>query len=165
MAAHVQSVERAVAILHLLAMEDASTSLGHVAASLGLAKATTHGLLATLRELCLAYPRAAERTSHGRPNWFTTKTFASYGAHVKGSHGDTSLARALVIKPDPDHRDLLLGDDRFVVPAYDGPSGWLALPLDAHEPDWDEVDALIEESYRQTAPAARLRELDAWRPG
>ncbi len=122
-------------------------------------------LLATLRELCLAYPRAAERTSHGRPNWFTTRTFASYGAHVKGSHGDTSLARALVIKPDPDHRDLLLGDDRFVVPAYDGPSGWLALPLDAHEPDWDEVDALIEESYRQTAPAARLRELDARRPG
>lgn len=51
MAAHVQSVGRAVAILHLLAIEDTPTSLGHVAASLGLAKATTHGLLSTLREV------------------------------------------------------------------------------------------------------------------
>lgn len=51
MAAHIQSVERAAAILHLLAMEEAPTSLGQVAASLGLAKATTHGLLATLREV------------------------------------------------------------------------------------------------------------------
>ncbi len=47
-----------------------------------------------------------------------------------------------------------------MVPGYDGPYGWLALPLDAHEPDWDEVDALIEESYRQTRRLG-LRELDA----
>ena len=51
MPAHVQSVGRAAAILHLLAIEDTPTSLGHVAASLGLAKATTHGLLSTLREV------------------------------------------------------------------------------------------------------------------
>lgn len=118
-------------------------------------------LLARLRTLCLAYPGAAERISHGRPQWYTTATFASYGGHLKGSHDDTSLARALLFKPEADHRALLLDDERFVVPGYVGPAGWLALPLDAAGLDWDEVDDLIEESFRQTAPAARRRELDA----
>jgi len=49
--ARVQSVERAAAILQLLAVEDAPTSLGQLAAGLGLAKATTHGLVQTLRDV------------------------------------------------------------------------------------------------------------------
>lgn len=48
MAARVQSVERAAAILQVLAIEDTPTSLGQLAAALGLAKATTHGLVQTL---------------------------------------------------------------------------------------------------------------------
>jgi DNA-binding IclR family transcriptional regulator len=50
-AARVQSVERAAALLQVLALEDAPTSLGHLAAALGLAKPTTHGLLQTLRDV------------------------------------------------------------------------------------------------------------------
>ena len=87
-------------------------------------------ILAQVRALALAFPEAQERVSHGRPLWFTTNQFAIYGGHVKGTHGDTSLARALIFKPDADHRDLLLRDERFVVPAYHGPSGWLAIALD-----------------------------------
>lgn len=48
MAARIQSVERAAAILQVLAVENAPTSLSQVAASVGLAKATTHGLVQTL---------------------------------------------------------------------------------------------------------------------
>ncbi|MFC5380135.1 IclR family transcriptional regulator [Aquipuribacter nitratireducens] len=44
----IQSVERAVAVLRLLATGPRPLSLGEVAGSLGLPKATTHGLLATL---------------------------------------------------------------------------------------------------------------------
>lgn len=51
MAARVQSVERAAAILQLLAVEDAPTSLGQLATALGMAKATTHGLVQTLRDV------------------------------------------------------------------------------------------------------------------
>ena len=51
MATRVQSVERAAAILQVLAVEDAPTSLGQLAAALGLAKATTHGLVQTLRDV------------------------------------------------------------------------------------------------------------------
>ena len=118
-------------------------------------------ILARLRELALSFPGAAEKVSHGRPVWFTTSQFAMYGGHVKGSHGDTSLERALMFKPDADHRDLLLGDERFVVPAYVGPFGWLAIALDTWEPSWDEVLDLIDESFRMTAPPKLVKELDS----
>lgn len=118
-------------------------------------------ILARLREVALAFPGAQERVSHGRPNWFTKNQFAAYGGHVKGSHHDESLARALIFKPDADHRDLLLGDERFVVPGYHGPFGWLAIALDTWEPGWDEVADLVEESYRMTAHPKLVRELDA----
>lgn len=118
-------------------------------------------ILAALRELALGFPGAREKVSHGRPVWFTTKQFALYGAHVKGSHDDDSLRRALVFKPDADHRELLLDDERFVVPAYEGAYGWLALALDRWEPSWDDVADLVEESFRMTAPPRLVRELDA----
>ena len=51
MAGSVQSVERAAAILELLAGESAPTPLAHIASSLGLAKGTAHGLVQTLRQV------------------------------------------------------------------------------------------------------------------
>lgn len=118
-------------------------------------------LLGRLRALALAYPGASERVSHGRPLFCTKKVFAIFGGVVKGSHDDPSLSRSLVFFPDDDHRDLLLQDERFVIPAYDGAYGWLCLPLDRGEPDWDEVADLLDESYRLTAPPGLIKLLDA----
>lgn len=39
-------------------------------------------LLASVRDLALAFPGADEKVSHGRPAFFTTKVFCYYG----GSH-------------------------------------------------------------------------------
>lgn len=50
MAGSIQSVERAAAILRLLAARDHRLGLTEVATALGLAKATTHGLLRTLQK-------------------------------------------------------------------------------------------------------------------
>ncbi|WP_097329189.1 IclR family transcriptional regulator [Paractinoplanes atraurantiacus] len=47
----VQSIERAAAVLRLLAGESGPLSLGQIARSLDLAKGTTHGILATLRHV------------------------------------------------------------------------------------------------------------------
>ncbi|MCT1710526.1 MmcQ/YjbR family DNA-binding protein [Dietzia cinnamea] len=119
-------------------------------------------LLARLRQVCLTLPDAAEKVSHGRPNWFTTKVFAVFGGSIKGDHSDPLLARALLFLPDPEERTALEQDARFHVPAYYGPAGWLALPLDGGggEPDWDEVAELVESSYRQTAGVRRVARLD-----
>jgi DNA-binding IclR family transcriptional regulator len=47
----VQSVERAAAILRLLAEEDEPTGLAQIASALGLAKGTVHGILHTLQDV------------------------------------------------------------------------------------------------------------------
>jgi DNA-binding IclR family transcriptional regulator len=51
MPARVQSVERAAAILQVLAIEAQPTPLSHLASALGLAKGTTHGLVQTLKDV------------------------------------------------------------------------------------------------------------------
>ena len=43
--------------------------------------------------------------------------------------------------------------ERYFFPKYVGPKGWVGVRIDlAHEPDWDEVEELIMESYCLTAP-------------
>jgi hypothetical protein len=50
-----------------------------------------------------------------------------------------------------EERPALLGDSRFYVPAYFGPSGWVALDFTAAPVDWGEVAELMEASYCQVA--------------
>jgi hypothetical protein len=66
----------------------------------------------------------------------------------------------LIIKPDGDERTPLLQDERFYSPPYFGPSGWLALDLEAAPVDWDEIRELADASYRQVALKRMLRALD-----
>lgn len=121
-------------------------------------------LLARLRELCRALPDAFELVTHGRPGFKAGEAgrlFAVYGGTRKVRPGEHERHdRALLFKPDPAERDGLLGEGRFFVPAYVGPSGWLGLDLDRAGTDWAEVAELVDASYRQVAPAALLRQLD-----
>ena len=120
--------------------------------------------LASVRALALSLPGAAEKRSHGSPNFFTRKVFAVFGGSLKGDHYSPVARNALLFLPDASEREALIGDKRFFVPAYFGPSGWLGLSFHlvggVEAVDWDEVAELIEMSYRLTAPAALVRELD-----
>ena len=118
-------------------------------------------LLIRLRELVLALPEAAEKVSHGRPNFYTVKVFAMFGGVVKGDHYADDYARSVVFLPDADERVALLADERFFVPGYVGAYGWIGLDLAVGEVDWTEVRELVEMSYRNTAPARLVRLLDA----
>lgn len=120
--------------------------------------------LARLREICLALPAAAEKSSHGRPTFFTKKTFAIFGGTVKGDHFDDRRAQSVLVLLEPSERAGLLADERFFVPAYHGAAGWIGLnfrPLTPDQVDWDEVAELVELSYRQTATVTLRRQLDA----
>jgi hypothetical protein len=116
--------------------------------------------LVRLREICLALPGAAEKVSHGRPNFFTRKVFAIYGATVKGDHWSTQRDRSVQVLPDPDEHAALQRDGRFFVPAYTGAAGWLGLDLTVAAVDWTEVAELVEASYRNTAGKRLVAELD-----
>ena len=119
--------------------------------------------LVRVREICLALPGASEKRSHGSPTFFTRKVFATFGGSLKGDHYSPVARQALLFLPDTSEREALIGDERFFVPAYVGPSGWLGLSfhsMGVDEVDWLEVGELIEMSYRLTAPAPLIREVD-----
>ena len=118
-------------------------------------------LLARVRELALALPGAAEKVSHGRPAFFTTKVFAYYGGSRKVDGVYEQHGQSLVVKPDAGEHRALVQDPRCYVPAYLGPSGWVGLDLDGSEVDWSEVAELLELSFRETAGTRLVAQLDA----
>jgi predicted DNA-binding protein (MmcQ/YjbR family) len=101
--------------------------------------------LADLRAACARFPESTEVEAWGRPTFRAGKRmFAVFEGQKEHRFG-------LVFKPEPSESPALLADPRFYVPAYYGPSGWLALDLTAAAVDWAEVGELLEGSYRQVA--------------
>ena len=115
--------------------------------------------LTELREICLALPEATEVEAWGRPTFRANKIFALFSGIEDRPFG-------VIFKPDDDERPALLEDPRFYSPPYYGPSGWLTLDFQAAPVDWQEVEELVETSYRRIAIKRQLRALDARRqPG
>lgn len=116
-------------------------------------------ILARVRVIAHAFPGADEKESHGRPAFYTRKVFGYYGGSMRADGGWEPHDQAIIFLPDPVERHALEADDRFWIPAYLGPSGWLGLDLGA-DSDFDEVAELFEESFRATAPKRLVAELD-----
>ena len=116
--------------------------------------------LRELRGVALALPEAREKISHGHPVFFTKKVFAIFGAVVKGDHFSDRYRQSVVFLPDAIERAALIEEERYFVPAYYGPAGWLGLSFATEEPDWQEVAELVEMSYRNTATKTLVRRLD-----
>ena len=116
--------------------------------------------LEQLRRLALALPNADEKVSHGRPAFFTKKVFAYYGGSLKVGGDWIEHPRSVIVQPDGSDRRALLDDARTFVPAYLGPSGWIGIDLDDRT-DWSEIAELLDASYRLTASARDVGQLDA----
>lgn len=116
-------------------------------------------ILARVRRIALSLPDSAEKVSHGRPAFHTTKVFAYYGGALKVDGAWVQHPQAIVVKPDPGDARALTEDPRAFVPAYLGPSGWLGLDLDG-DTDPAEIAELIEDSFRRTASPRSIRRLD-----
>ena len=116
-------------------------------------------LLARVRAIALALPEAEEKISHGRPTFYTQKVFCYYGGSVRIDQEWIAHDAAIMVRPDPDDDPALRQDQRFWVPAYLGPSGWLGIDLD-DDTDWREIGELIDASYRVTAPRRLVQALD-----
>lgn len=107
--------------------------------------------LTRLRKLCLALPEAHEVEAWGEPTFrVRNKLFAMY-ADAGNHHGNGRSA--VWCKAVPDNQTLMIkaAPDRFFVPPYVGPSGWVGIWLD-RQADWRELAELLEDSYRLVAP-------------
>ena len=78
------------------------------------------------------------------------RTFAYYLDDHRGDEGIVGV----VCKAHWGENEALAAahPDRYYIPAYLGPKGWLGLRLDTDRVDWDEVAARVTESYALVAP-------------
>jgi len=100
-----------------------------------------------IREMCLALPEAVERPFEGHTfPAFRVRDKIFVMAHDEGG-------ATVTLKAPPGVQQILVGDDpeRFFVPRYVGSKGWVGVHVDV-APDWEELQGLIEDSYRLTAP-------------
>ena len=106
--------------------------------------------LTRLSKICLALPEAT-RTNQGRHAAFLVrkKTFAYF---LNDHHGDGIVAVTCKVFPGDNKALIAAQPERFYMPAYIGPKGWVALRLDVGKVDWDEVAQLVACSYRLVAP-------------
>jgi hypothetical protein len=116
-------------------------------------------LVERLRKICLAFPEAGERLSHGEPTWFAGKgkVFAMLDNH---HHGSPHLAVWLP-QPIGAQQTLIEADPhRFFRPPYVGPSGWVGVVLDT-KPNWKMVEELVRESFIHVATQKLVAQLTA----
>ncbi len=107
--------------------------------------------LPRLRKVCLALPEAHEVEAWGEPTFrVKNKLFAMY-ADAKNHHGKGR--HAVWCKAAPGNQALMIqaAPDRFFVPPYVGPFGWVGIWLD-RKTDWKELKELLRDGYRLVAP-------------
>ena len=104
--------------------------------------------IARVRAICLALPEAEERPFGGhtapafrvRDKLFVMTSEDGTSMTMKAPRG----AQQVLVASEP---------ERFFVPKYVGPKGWIGVRLDLRAaPDWDEMAEMIMESYFLTAP-------------
>jgi len=106
-------------------------------------------VLQRLREICLAFPNASERLSHGAPTFFVRDKRA-FLMVMDNHHGDGRFA---IWCAAPEGMQQLLVDtdpDKFFVPPYVGHRGWLGVRLDRGL-DWNELAGIAEDAYAERA--------------
>jgi hypothetical protein len=109
-----------------------------------------------LRRICLALPEAHEVEAWGEPTFrVRNKIFAMYASI--GHH--TQDRPAVWLKAGPGNQAFLVraAPDRFFVPPYVGPSGWVGVWLDG-DVDWEELAGLARDAWRLTAPKKLVKE-------
>jgi len=83
------------------------------------------------------------------------RTFAYY---VNYPHGGDPISLCCKAPPGEASRLVTADPERFFIPRYLGPRGWIGFRLDLNHLDWEEVNRLLFESYQLVAPK-RLAEL------
>ena len=108
-----------------------------------------------LRALCLGFPDAVEKRSHGEPTWFAGKgkVFAMLDNH---HHGSEHLAVWLPRPPGVQETLVAADPARCFRPPYVGPAGWVGVVLDGAS-NWELVATLLREAFLHVA-GTRLRE-------
>jgi hypothetical protein len=114
-----------------------------------MTRVTKKDAIVRVRKICMTFPATEERLSHGAPTFFAggKKTFVMF---LDDHHGDGRLAIWCAAPPGVQATLVDEEPERFFVPAYVGPRGWVGVRLDV-DVDWDEVAGIIDDGWREVA--------------
>ncbi len=115
--------------------------------------------LERVSEICAELPEATRELS-GRHAVFKVRgrTFAYY---LDDHHGDGMVGVVFKAPAGGNEGLIAANPDRFYMPAYIGPRGWVGLRLDTRSVDWTEVADFVTDSYLAVAPKPLAAELEA----
>lgn len=106
--------------------------------------------LTQVKEICLDLPETECQRHDSHASFLVRKKNFAY--YLDNHHGDGIIAITCKVAPGDNQLLAQTQPERFYLPAYIGPRGWVALRLDCGEIDWEEVRELLQESYRRLAP-------------
>jgi predicted DNA-binding protein (MmcQ/YjbR family) len=106
--------------------------------------------LGRISKICSAWPEVTVERSGSHVTFRVRKKVFAY--FLDNHHGDGIVS--VCIKTElGENREMARQDpQRFYLPAYIGPRGWVGLRLDRPPVDWRLVAPLILSSYRLVAP-------------
>ena len=100
-------------------------------------------VLEAFRKMCLRLPESREQRQFGHPVWQAGKK-----SFALARHDGERLTLSFWVGVDS--QGLLTADSRYRIPPYMGHNGWIALDVGA-DCDWEEIEALMLQSYRHFA--------------
>ena len=103
------------------------------------------------REVCLRFPGAEEKLSHGMPSFHVRgKMFAHF---IDNHHGGKQQIAVWCKATIPNQQRLVSENSaRFFVPPYVGVKGWVGIDVSPDRADWIELALLVEEAWMAIAP-------------
>ncbi|NUP09903.1 MAG: MmcQ/YjbR family DNA-binding protein [Polyangiaceae bacterium] len=108
-----------------------------------------------VRKLSLAHPGVYEKEAWSEAT-FRVEKGKMFLMFADNHHDDGRVAFWCMATPDAREAWLALDDERFFVPPYVGPSGWVGVRLEGDVP-WDLVEDVIAEGARLAAPKSKPR--------
>lgn len=110
-------------------------------------------VLARMRQICLALPEAVETSTWGKPHFrVREKIFAGCGEE----DGENRVG----FKLEKPRAAAVLRRPEFRKSKYGGHLGWVSVNADSIE-DWDEIEEMVQESYRLIAPKGLSKLMNA----
>jgi len=114
--------------------------------------ASTPPALKRARAICLALPNTKETLTWGEPHF-------RVGEKIFCGYGDEDGRALISFKLTMEHQSEAIDSGRFFKAKYVGKSGWVSTEADCVR-DWDEIAAMVLESYRLIAPKRLVARLD-----
>lgn len=117
-------------------------------------KARAQEIMARIEKICGSWPEVTQSTRFGCPVWKAgKKTF------VCCHYEDFRLQLQFWVGVS-EQEAMRTFDERYTVPAYTGHNGWIDLDLEKSDPDWQELERLLKNSYRHFALKRMLKMLE-----